>query len=57
MARSGAARVALCAAIALVTAACGIRVSSSDFPAFRLSEPEPAARPMAEAAAVATPRN
>jgi hypothetical protein len=47
----------LCSAIVLMTAACGIRVSSSDFPVFRLSEPEPTARPVAQAAPVSTQRN
>ena len=29
-----------CSAVVLMTTACGIRVSSSDFPVFRLAEPE-----------------
>jgi hypothetical protein len=63
--RSGAARVAfaavatgatlfVCSAAVLMTAACGIRVSSSDFPVLRLAEPEPVAKPVAQAAAPAT---
>jgi hypothetical protein len=50
--RSGTVRVAfaslavwttltMCSAVVLMTTACGIRVSSSDFPAFALSEPVP----------------
>jgi hypothetical protein len=46
----------LCSAVVLMTTACGIRVSSSDFPVFRLSEPEPVAKPVAEAP-VRTSRN
>ena len=66
--RSGAARGAFasfasgvtlvfCSAIVLTTTACGIRVSSSDFPVFRLSEPEPVAKPVAQAAPGSTERN
>lgn len=43
---NGAALV-VCSAVLLMTAACGIRVSSSDFPVFRLSEPEAVAKPVA----------
>jgi hypothetical protein len=38
-----------CSAVVLSTTACGIRVSSTDFPVFRLSEPEPVAKPVAQA--------
>lgn len=67
-ARSGKARVAFagfataatilfCSATVLMTSACGIRVSSSDFPVFRLSEPEAASRPVADAGAAGTRSN
>ncbi len=39
-----------CSVVVLTTTACGIRVSSSDFPVFRLAEPE-------QQAAAKTPSN
>lgn len=43
----------LCSTLVLMMSACGIRVSSSDFPVFRLAEPEPVAKPVAQAQAQA----
>ena len=34
------ATVLVCAAVALMTAACGVRVSAQDFPVLKLSGPE-----------------
>jgi hypothetical protein len=46
-----------CSAVVLSTTACGIRVSSTDFPVFRLAEPEAVAEPVAEAVPARTPAN
>ena len=39
------AKLTVCSAVVLMTTACGIRVSATDFPAFALSEPVPDATP------------
>jgi hypothetical protein len=46
-----------CSAVVLSTTACGIRVSSTDFPVFRLAEPDAVAKPVAEVVPARTPAN
>ncbi|MGC1346290.1 MAG: hypothetical protein WA863_09385 [Methyloceanibacter sp.] len=41
---AGGATILVCAGVALMTAACGVRISAQDFPVLKLSGPEDNAR-------------